>query len=135
MAMQFGEADLNAVVDTCFRRAVARTGFELRLATDRQPAGIIDDQMRVAIRTARFVLADLTHQNSGAYWEAGFAEGLGKLVIYTCREQEWSEHRAHFDTNHPVTIKWRADDLAAAAEGLVNTIRATLPEEATMTDG
>ena len=81
MAMQFGDAELNAIVDGCFRGAVARTGFELRLATDRQPAGLIDDQLRVALRTARFILADLTHGNRGAYWEAGFTEGLSKPVI------------------------------------------------------
>jgi nucleoside 2-deoxyribosyltransferase len=45
----------------------------------------IDDQMRVALRTSRFVVADLTRGNRGAYWEAGFAEGLGRPVIYTCR--------------------------------------------------
>jgi len=134
MSMQFGDSEMNKVVDTCFRVAVGRAGFELRVATDKQTAGLIDDQMRVAIRTARFILADLTHGNSGAYWEAGFAEGLGKPVIYTCREAEWNHRKTHFDTNHMVTIVWRADDLGAAVERLVNTIRATLPEEATMTD-
>jgi hypothetical protein len=45
MAMQFGDAQLNSVVETCFRPAVARAGFELRLLTDHQPAGLIDDQL------------------------------------------------------------------------------------------
>ena len=30
------------------------------------------------------MISDLSHGNYGAYWEAGFAEGLGKAVIYTC---------------------------------------------------
>jgi hypothetical protein len=89
MAMKFGDGELDRVVDECFKPAVVRTGFELRILTEAQPAGLIDDQMRVALRTSRFVIADLTHCNNGAYWEAGFAEGLGRPVIYTCRKSEW----------------------------------------------
>ena len=39
------------------------------------------------VRDAAFVISDLTHDNSGAYWEAGYAEGLGKPVIYICEEK------------------------------------------------
>jgi hypothetical protein len=71
MAMQFGDEVLNHVIDHCFKPAVDRAGFDLRVLTERQPAGSIDDQLRVALRTSRFVIADLTHDNNGAYWEAG----------------------------------------------------------------
>jgi hypothetical protein len=134
MAMKFGDAELDAVVKDCFVPAVARTGFELRTLIQKQPAGLIDDQLRVALRTSRFVVADLTHGNNGAYWEAGFAEGLGRPVIYTCRKSEWKKSATHFDTNHLVTVIWDPADLDAAAEQLVATIRATLPDEARMSD-
>jgi nucleoside 2-deoxyribosyltransferase len=140
MAMQFGDAELNRVVDDCFKPAVEATGFELRQLTDGQPAGLIDDQLRVRLQTARFVIADLTHGNNGAYWEAGFAEGLGRPVIYTCRKREWdqrdqpSEHKVHFDTNHHLTVIWEPENLQDAAMHLTATIRATLPAEAKMTD-
>ncbi|WP_158934066.1 hypothetical protein [Burkholderia sp. S171] len=139
MAMQF-DPDLLRIVDEYFKPAVARAGFELKLLTDNQPAGLIDDQLRVALRTARFVIADLTHANNGAYWEAGFAEGLGRPVIYTCRRSEWNEidergrRKVHFDTSHLVTIIWSPDDLQDAATKLTATIRATLPSEARMSD-
>lgn len=140
MAMQFGDAELHNAVETHFKPAVARAGFELRLLSDGQPAGLIDDQLRIALRTSRFVIADLTHANNGAYWEAGFAEGLGRPVIYTCRKKEWEEHdergrrKVHFDTNHLVTIIWNPAELDDAAMRLTATIRATLPAEAKMTD-
>jgi hypothetical protein len=75
MAMKFGDAELARIVNDYFKPAVERAGFELSDMTEGQPAGLIDDQMRVALRTSRFVIADLTHANNGAYWEAGFAEG------------------------------------------------------------
>ncbi len=140
MAMKFGDPGLDAIVARHFKPAVARAGFELRLLSDGQPAGLIDDQLRVRLRTSRFTIADLTHANNGAYWEAGFAEGLGRPVIYTCRKQEWNEvddngrRKVHFDTNHLTTIIWDPANPGDAAERLTAMIRATLPAEAKMTD-
>lgn len=134
MAMKFGDTELNNIVEMAFRPAVTRAGFELRLLNEKQPAGLIDDQLRVALRTSRFVIADLTHSNNGAYWEAGFAEGLGRPVIYTCRDDVWRERKTHFDTNHLVTVSWLPDQVARVSERLTATIRATLPAEAKMVD-
>lgn len=138
MAMPYGKEELDHIVEDVFRPAVEQAGFDLsRLDDSDQPAGLIDDRLRVAIRTSRFLLADLTHENRGAYWEAGYAEGLGRPVIYTCEEKKFDELQTHFDTNHHLTIKWDADDpdkLRGAAEKLKNTIRATLPAEAKLTD-
>jgi hypothetical protein len=134
MAMQFGDTELTRMVDDCFKPAVLRAGFELRTIAENQPAGLIDDQLRVALRRSRFVIADLTHRNNGAYWEAGFAEGLGRPVIYTCRDGEWQKKASHFDTNHLVTVIWNPDNLASAGSRLTATIRATLPAEANMAD-
>ncbi len=134
MALKFGQADLNRVVDECFRPAVARTGFELRLLTDEQPAGIIDDQLRAAILGSRFVISDLTHGSPGAYWEAGYGEGLGLPVIYTCEKNAWTEKQTHFDTNHLVTVIWDITDLQKAGNLLAATIRATLRADAKQSD-
>jgi hypothetical protein len=134
MAMEFGDEELNKVFSTCFVPAVRRTGFHLRRAIDDQPAGLIDDQLRVALRTSRFVIADLTRRNNGAYWEAGFAEGLGRPVIYTCKESAWKSGSSHFDTNRLTTVVWHPNDLDTAGVRLAATIRATLPEEAIIDD-
>jgi hypothetical protein len=134
MAMKFGDAQLNQVVDDCFRPAVKRTGFELKKLTDEQPAGLIDDQIRAALLSGRFVIADLTHGSHGAYWEAGFAEGLRLPVIYTCEATAWKEKQTHFDTNHMLTIIWDANELKKAGDMLTATIRATLRAEANQQD-
>src|SRR5262249_29642177 len=97
---------------------------------DEQPAGIIDNQLRAAILSARFLVADLTHGSYGAYWEAGFAEGLGLPVIYTCEASHWKSAGTHFDTNHLVTIIWNESELELAGRRLTATIRATLRSEA-----
>ena len=134
MAMQFGDATLNTVLEKCFKPAVARAGFQLRVLSDNQAAGLIDNQIRARIRSARFVVADLSHDNSGAYFEAGFAEGMGLPVIYTCEAKKFSEKKTHFDTNHLVTIPWSINQLDNAASLLTATVRATLPGEAKLID-
>lgn len=132
MAMQFGDTELDKIVEEHFKPAVKATGFDLKRLDDGQPAGLIDDRLRVEIRQSRFLIADLTHDNRGAYWEAGYAEGLGKPVIYTCRKDVFVDKAkgTHFDTNHHLTVVWEAERLPEALEKLKATIRATLPEEA-----
>ena len=78
MAMPFNDALLDQVFTECFSPAASRAGFGLRKITDNQPAGLIDDPLRVAIEKSRFLISELTKGNPGAYREAGYAEGLGK---------------------------------------------------------
>lgn len=136
MAMQFGDEELDQIYKDHFKDGVAATGFDLKRVDEGQPAGLIDDRLRVEIRQCRFLIADLTHQNRGAYWEAGFAEGLGKPVIYTCRKDVFEDKAkgTHFDTNHHLTVTWESDKLDDAVDRLKATIRATLPDEAKFAD-
>jgi hypothetical protein len=138
MAMPFGVPRIDRLVNEFFIPAAKAAGYELRRLTDGQPAGLIDDQLRVRLRTARFVVADLTDNNRGAYWEAGFAEGLGTPVIYSCEravfDSDDRKNSTHFDTNHLVTVLWNENNLQAAADELKTRIRATLPTEAKLED-
>jgi len=128
MAMLFGDAVLDRIVREHFVPAVADTGFELRRIDDELRAGLIDDQIRVDIKTAHFLIADLTHENSGAYWEAGYAEGLGKPVIYTCEKSVFQGKSTHFDTNHRLHVLWDEQDVKDTLRRLKATIRATIPD-------
>ena len=132
MAMKFDD-EMENVFKTCFRPAVARTDFELRVVTDQQPAGLIDNQIKAALVAARFVVADLSHDNLNAHWEAGFGEGRNIPVFYTCKEERWVQGPTAFNTNHMKTIRW-SGDLKAAEDQLTYAIRATLRAEAKQDD-
>jgi hypothetical protein len=134
MAMPFGNDLIDKVYSDYFKRAVEQTGFNLFRIDEKPKAGSIDDRLRVEIRTSRFIIAELTEGNHGAYWEAGFAEGLGKPVIYSCEKSYFEKKGSHFDTNHLHTVLWESNDLDDAAERLKITIRATLPEDAKLED-
>jgi nucleoside 2-deoxyribosyltransferase len=110
------------------RQAVADTGFELRIVT--QKAGHIDAIVEDEIRRCRFLVADLSNANAGAYWEAGLAQGLGKPVIYICREGI----QTHFDTDHRQTVRWELNKISETAARLKAVIRNTLLGDAKQED-
>ena len=72
----------------------------------------IDDEIIAEIRRSRFLVADFTHGEKGArggvYFEAGFAQGLGIPVIYTCRYNMVDE--LHFDTRQYAHIVWNTPE-------------------------
>ena len=127
IAMQFGDDDLESFVDEIVKPVVqTATGYELVDMRDVATAGIIDNIMRMRIREARFVVADLTHGNHGAYWEAGYAEGLGKQVIYICKRAKFDSEGTHFDTNHCTTVLWSRDYDEGFRQQLTATLRRSL---------
>jgi len=134
MAMKFGDVDLDQLLKAIFKPSAKQAGFELFRLDDQPRAGLIDDRLRVEIQASDFVVADLTHDNLGAYWEAGYAEGLGKPVIYTCEKSKFEEQKTHFDTNHHLTIIWDRAAPEEAGKKLKATIRATLPQFAKQED-
>ena len=127
VAMQFDDPNLDSLVNDIVKPTVEKeTGYKLIDMRDVSRAGVIDNIMRTQIRDAAFVIADLTHDNSGAYWEAGYAEGLGKPVIYICEKDKFDGQKTHFDTNHCTTIPWSRGDEEAFCQELIATLRRSL---------
>ena len=127
-ARKFKNDDLDSLYEDCLKQAVADTGYELHTVT--QKAGHIDAIIEDEIRRCRFLVADLTDANAGAYWEAGLAEGLGKPVIYICRDGV----QTHFDTDHRHTVRWDLNKLDETARRLKAVIRNTLLGDAKQDD-
>jgi hypothetical protein len=56
----------------------------------------ITDRIMAGIRGAEFLVADVTGQRAGVYFEAGFAMGLGRPVVWCCERADLPN--VHFDT-------------------------------------
>ena len=124
--MKFGDPDLDPFVKNVIKPAVKEIGYDLVDMRDVARAGVIDNIMRTQIGDSAFVIVDLTHDNSGAYWEAGYAEGLGKPVVYICERTKFEEASTHFDTNHCTTIPWSKDNPEQFKDELIATLRRSL---------
>jgi hypothetical protein len=82
----------------------------------------ITDEIMAGIRGAEFMVADFTEHRGGVYYEAGFARGLGREVIYCCREDHFKDR--HFDTSVINHIVWT--DPADLRKKLADRIKATI---------
>ena len=129
LAMEFDDATLEKFVLEVLKPTVKEaTDYDLVDMRNVSKAGIIDNIMRVQIRDAKFVIVDLTHDNNGAYWEAGYAEGLGKPVIYICEKKKFEAKKTHFDTNHCTTVPWSREDDEGFRQELTATLRRSLDQ-------
>ncbi len=82
----------------------------------------ICDRIIVEIRRSRFVVADVTKQRQGVYFEAGFAMALGLPVIWCCHKDDLKD--VHFDTRQYNHIVW--DQPSDLRQQLADRIRATI---------
>jgi hypothetical protein len=125
----------NTLLDKYLVPAVKKAGYDLANALRSEPkAGNLHARLEVEIRAARFVVAEISHHNNGAYWEAGFARGLRKPVIYMYNKVIGKSDRPHFDVGSDLYIPWEQDKPEKAADDLKAVIRATLFGEAVMED-
>lgn len=119
MAMEFNEEAKN-FVNTHLKPLTKEMGFELKLLNEIiNEKSLIDDKLRVEIKKSRLLICDLSHGNQGAYWESGYAEGLGIHVLYICHQNVLNSRskakRPHFDVNHQEIFTW-ADDESSIAD-------------------
>jgi nucleoside 2-deoxyribosyltransferase len=95
---------------TAFKPAIVRAGFEPQLANDPTHNEQIDAHIVAQLKECRFVVADVTGARTGVYFEAGFALGQKKPVIWTCKADRKGD--MHFDTRQYNHILWKdAEDL------------------------
>jgi hypothetical protein len=110
VAMAFSER-MFGVYDNAIAPAIAEAGYTPTIVSRFQPPadteGYTDDivaRFLMLIRRSRFVVADFTEPSEGVYFEAGFAKGLGRHVIWTRNKD--APGRLHFDTDHFDYIMW-----------------------------
>lgn len=94
---------------------------------------IVPEMFRL-IRECRFLILEISDPNYGAYYEAGYAQGLGKEVIICCSrevfnkkydgdEEKYAKYlRPHFDIAQKQILVW--DDYEDLQKKLAEWIRA-----------
>ncbi len=120
VAMQFewpGDLELErAKVLTAIQRACKRSGYEADIVKQGH-TGQITDEIINGIKNARFVVADLTFNNRGVYFESGFARGLERPVFHVIKKdfidgKDEEGKKLHFDIRQINYREWSdVDDL------------------------
>lgn len=118
VAMKFG--DDTKLLREAIRKGIDDGGYHAVFIDEVQHNDFITPELLKYIRDSKFVVVDLTHQNNGAYFEEGYAMGVGKPVIQLCKEGT----QLHFDIAQKNTIIWENE--AVIPERLCNRIKATI---------
>ncbi len=110
VAMWFGGKDKRDTMSHLYERsiepAIEAAGFRAKRSDTDEHNEPIMDRIIEDIRKCPFLVAELSDDNNGVYYEAGFARGLGKEVIHCSREN----HRPHFDVSGINLVKWKDDE-------------------------
>jgi len=98
-------------------------GYNVRIMDEIEHNHQIVPEMLYEIRNSKFVIAELSNHNNGAYYEAGYALGLGKEVIHICQKNELS-NGLHFDVAQVNTIVY--ENINEIPDKLKKRIQATI---------
>lgn len=118
VAMKFGEE--TRALREAIRQGITDAGYVAIFIDEVEHNDFITPELLKYIRDSKFVVVDLSHQNNGAYFEEGYAMGLGKPVIQLCKKSV----QLHFDIAQKNTIMWETED--EIGERLKNRIVATI---------
>ncbi|HZW24656.1 MAG TPA: hypothetical protein VFF26_04150 [Gallionella sp.] len=128
-AMWFDDS-VNFLYDKAIEPAIGNAGYRPFRIDKEEHVNRIDDEIFANIRSSRFVVADFTHGETGVrggvYFEAGFAQGLGLPVIWTCRSDMLSEAKLHFDIRQYNFLEWTDASLDDFKDRLQKRIEAIL---------
>ena len=102
------------------REGIETAGYHAIFIDEVQHNDFITPELLKHIKECKFLVADLTHLNNGAYFEEGYAMGLGKQVIQLCKDGV----ELHFDIAQKNTIMW--NDESDIPNRLANRIKATI---------
>ncbi len=107
VAMSFSDA-LKSVWEGPIYKAIKKSGYKPYRVDAEPHSDRIDVKIISEIKNSRFVVADVTEQKRGVYFEAGFAQGLGLPVIWCVRKDDLDN--VHFDTRQYNHIVWETPD-------------------------
>lgn len=82
----------------------------------------IMSQVYSNLNKSKFIIADLTGNRGGVYFEAGYAKAKKIPIIFTCNKSNWNEDKPHFDVDHFPFLLWSESDLNVFKEKLKNKI-------------
>lgn len=125
VAMWFDKS-LGFLYPEAIKPAIEDAGYDALIINEEHFLDKIDDQIIAGIKRSLFVVADFTHGEDGArgsvYYEAGFAQGLGKDVIFTCRKDIVDNNEIHFDIRQYPYVVWEQSKLEEFRKSLASRI-------------
>ncbi|MHC1734168.1 MAG: hypothetical protein AB9921_00640 [Erysipelotrichaceae bacterium] len=127
VAMSFG--DETQYIREAFKKAISSCNYSPVFIDEKQHNNQIVPEIFYEIGRSKFIVVDVTFPNNGAYYEAGFAQGMGKQVIVCCNKETFDGNskvagKPHFDISQKSMVLWENEqDLL---DRLIKRIQSTI---------
>jgi len=105
VAMSFSDK-MKPLWKDAIQPAIEKAGYTAYRVDEELHSDNIIFKIMAEIKNSRFVVADITDQKNGVYFEGGYALGLGLPVIWSVRKDD--AHNVHFDTAQYNQIRWES---------------------------
>jgi hypothetical protein len=118
---------------TAIEKVISEAGAVAIRIDKEHVLGDLVGRIKKEIKSARFVVADLTDERPSCYFEAGFAEALGKKVIYLASKQSVAKPGTktfiHFDIHANVNFFTNHEELTDKLSKAIEKNRSDLFDE------
>lgn len=112
IAMRFGSE--TQCIREAFKDAIRQCNYAVSIIDEKEHNNQIVPEIFSEISKSKFIVVDVSFPNYGAYYEAGYAQGLGKEVIVCCKKSVFdgneSTSRPHFDISQKAMIIWNNEE-------------------------
>ena len=102
------------------KEAISDCGYTANIIDEKEHNHDIVPEILHEIDNSKFMVSDLTGNRGGVYYEAGYAKGIGKEVVFTAKAGE----KTHFDVAQVNTIFWKNEN--ELKDRLIKRIKSTI---------
>lgn len=127
VAMMFS-ADMSSIYENGYKTVIQSLNYSAMRIDEKDYTGLIINEITSEISDSIALIADLTGNRGGVYYEAGIARGLQlcnhpiKLIL-TCKQDFFDKEKVHFDVSgDKILLYENENDLKIKLTKLLQTI-------------
>lgn len=127
VAMMFSD-ETNDVYQNCYKKVIQSLNYVCMRIDEKDFTGSIIGEITSEISDSVALIADLTGNRGGVYYEAGIARGLQlcnhpiKLIL-TCKQEFFEKEKVHFDVSGDnILLYTDVNDLSKKLEKRLKTV-------------
>lgn len=118
----------NDPLKSAIKSSIERTGHKAVVMKDLHHNNYIMPEIFYQIAQARFLVVDVSDSNLGAYYEAGYAQALGKEVIVICKRSVFHDptKKPHFDISQKSMLIFDDEDYVKLSDMIYQRVESTV---------
>lgn len=98
----FDNVEINQIYELIIKPATLNSGYSIKKIDENPSNNLVIEEIKKSINKSQFIIADLTEERPNCYFEAGYADAIGKRIIFMAKKGT----KLHFDIAGRQVIFW-----------------------------